>query len=311
VAAGTAWSFASAQYSPPILFLESSDTDHRSAKKLGKVQGLFFDEFGNLQQKNTSLTAGASTITISSTNSGTFSIAAADTNITAGSYIHANGIAPLQVLSYTSGAPGSGVFRGQPSATLAGVAYRIRKGDFTYPTSATDTLNRAINVCDYKLSSDLTFTSSTTEKSIFTDAAPSTTAAALPIMPGGKWLTDRCYRMVVWGTLTGGATKALIVRVYLGSTVVVSNATATTMGSASTMNFVLDIFIQNQNSTAVQRSAFKFQAATDAAAPTVNHIIARGTSTVATSADQPLDITFDFNTAAGAATIEGIVGYWE
>jgi hypothetical protein len=77
------------------------------------------------------------------------------------------------------------------------------------------------------------------------------------------------------------------------------------------MNFVLDIFIQNQNSTAVQRSAFKFQAATDAAAPTVNHIIARGTSTVATSADQPLDITFDFNTAAGAATIEGIVGYWE
>lgn len=313
VAAGTAWSFATAQYSPPIIFHESSDTDHRSAKHTGKVQALFFDEFGNLQQHNTSLTAGASTITVASTNSGAFSIAAADTNITAGSYIHVNGMAPLQVLSYTSGAPGSGTFRGQPSATVpAGTAYRIRKGDFNYPTSATDTLNRPLNVCDYKLTSDLTYSSASgTEKSIFTNAAPSTTAAALPIMPGGKWLVDRCYRIHLWGTITGGATKALLTKVYLGSTQIVGNTTATTMGSASTMNFFMDILIANQNSTAVQRTALKLQAATDAAAPTVNHIIARGTSTVPTSADQPLDITFRFNTAAGAATIEGIVGYWE
>lgn len=308
IAAGTAYSTAAKQYSPPIFFLERPESDHRLKRVASKIDSLFIDEFGNLQVNSTAPTAGTSTITTTA-GSSAFTTAANDANIAAGDWIHANGNNPLQVLSYSGT---SGVFRGTATASLAASAYRVvDSGTIAYPTSATDSNNKPYSKEFFKNPTALTFTSSTTEKSIFTDAAPSSTASALPILQGGQMLLDRVLRIELYGSLTGGATKALKVRVYMNGTVVVSNTTAVTMASASTMYFHCKILIANRDSASDQASSLLFQAATDAAAPTVNHIIAYSTGTINTALDNPIDISFDFDTAAGAASIENISMYLE
>lgn len=299
VVAGSAYGRADTSYSASNIFFEAPGSDHKTAKVANLCYDIFMDGNGHLRNLMPGVIAGTSTLT--TTNGSTaFTTAVNDTGIIAGRWVFATGMGPRQVLSYAAGA---GVFRTNADASLVALAYRIRRHDiFATPTGDTDANAIYFNYDVYKETAGKTLTNDQTEQSWFNTT---------PIIVGGEFSDKRTLHIRAWGTSTAANILAtLIIRVKLGGTTILNNATAVTVGSTAAQAFSFESTIQ-ANGTANQNDLYVFRAQTDAAAPVAITVMDVSQTTVNTAQDMVLDISSQFGTNNGQIVIYGIEAYWE
>lgn len=301
IAGGTDYSRAATQYSPAILFQEQAASDHRTAQVPALIYAKFYDSVGHPRIQVPAVLSGTSTLTTTSASTA-FTTAANDAQIAVGDWVYcgttANNMSPRQVLAYSGT---SGTFRTAADATVAAIAYRVRKsGQFTYPSGDTDVSALYYNYVVYKDTAGKTLTNNTSEQSWFNTTQ---------VIPGGAFASARTLKFRAWGTSNAGAASTLVIKVKLGGTTIINN-TAVTVGTATAQDFIFEGVIQ-ANGTANQNNYFQYRAQTNAAAPAATTIMLTQQSTVNTNQDLTFDISSQFAVTAGQIILYGLELIWE
>lgn len=296
--AATTFQKKSTQYAPTRMFLEGPNGDHLGLAKGDATTCLFQTDADFYRSKTTDYTTGAGTLAFTS-GSGLLTASTANAGIAVGDWIHApgqtsraNGHVPVRVLRVVSTTQWQVAPVAAATWTTASGNWAYQKANqLTTPSSSSD--GRSVHMTFFTESSGGGPTASTAETSIF--------ASTLPVIRASQMSTNRPIRVISAGTLSGAnAGKTLTFRVKLGSTTVLTTH-AEVIADTSSQNWFMTVIIFPAGSEAAQNISLHFTCQSPTTS-TPDHIIDFEQATVATDADQALDITAQWGVAASTLT---------